>query len=160
MDGSGAPIGVRLTYRVDFPCGLSAAEQRPPAGSPTADLYLALPQHSPVDFATRDSSLWRVGNEGFARGETSIVTDFVPPFMPLALQLPKAFPVSDPANLCFRWRDPDERIRLLTVKPQPLEIEIGPFGRYVARGSRRTTDVYDLGAFYEGARTVGGREYP
>ena len=65
VGGTGAPIGVRLIYRVNFPWGLSALEQQPPAGAPTADLYLALAQHSPIDFVTRDSSLWRVGREGF-----------------------------------------------------------------------------------------------
>jgi hypothetical protein len=160
VGGTGAPIGVRLIYRVNFPWGLSALEQQPPAGAPTADLYLALAQHSPIDFVTRDSSLWRVGREGFARGEATIVADFVPPFLPLALQRPEAFPASDPANLCYRWRNTDERASLLAVRPQPLAVEIGPFGRYVARGSRRTSHVYNLVAFYEGARAMGARECP
>jgi hypothetical protein len=43
---TGARIGVRLIYRVEFPWGLSAREQQPPAGAPTVDLYLPLAQHS------------------------------------------------------------------------------------------------------------------
>ncbi len=155
---TGAPIGVRLTYRVNFPWGLGAREQQPPAGAPTADLYLALPQHSPMDFVVRDNSLWWVGREGFVRGETSIVTDFVPLFLPLALQQPEAFPSSDPKNLCYRWRSAEERARLLAIKPHSLEVEIGPFGLYVARGSHRTSQMYDFGTFYDGARAVGARE--
>ena len=158
--GTGAPIGVRLTYQVSFPWGLSARDQQPPADAPTADLYLAQAQQSPIDFVTRDNSLWRVGREGFSRGEHTIVVDFVPPFLPLALQRPEAFSAADPANLCYRWRSAEERQRLLAIQPQKLEVEIGPFGRYVARGSRLTSRVYDFGAFYKGAGALGALECP
>ena len=123
-------------------------------------LYIPTPTSTLVDFATRDSTLWQVAKDGFPRGATSIVVDFVPAFLPPAMQMPRAFPTTDPRNLCFRWKSGEERQRTLAIAAQPLSIEIGPYGRYLAPGSRRTTRAYDLSAFYEGARADGATECP
>ena len=153
-------IGVRLTYRVAFPAGLSALNQEPPADAPAADLYLPFP-HSPLlDFAIRGSTLGQVARGGFSRGVSSVAVDFVPPFLPLAFQLPQAFPVSDPRNRCFRWKSVQERTQTLDAGAQRLSIEIGPYGRYVLRGSRTTEHAYILSDFYEGARSEGAMECP
>ena len=81
----GHPIGVRLTYRVSFPAGLSALHQEPPADAPAADLYLPFP-HSPLlDFAIRGSTLSQVARGGFSRGVSLVAVDFVPAFSPACL---------------------------------------------------------------------------
>ena len=76
------------------------------------------------------------------------------------MQHPKSFPASDPRNLCFRWKSDEQRQRMLALAAQPLSIEIGPYGRYLASGSRRTQRAYDLSAFYESARADGATECP
>jgi hypothetical protein len=156
----GHPIGVRLTYRVSFPAGLSALNQEPPADAPAADLYLPFP-HSPLlDFAIRGSTLGQVARSGFSRGVSSVAVDFVPSFLPLTFQLPQAFPVSDPRNRCFRWKSVQERQQTLDAGAQRLSVEIGPYGRYLPRGSRTTEHAYILSDFYEGARREGAMECP
>ena len=156
----GRPIGVRLTFRVDFPLGLSPLGQEPPVDAPMADISLATRTTTLLDFTTRDSTLWHIAKDGFPHGASSIAVDFVPPFLPNAMQHPKSFPASDPRNLCFRWKSDEQRQRMLALAAQPLSIEIGPYGRYLASGSRRTQRAYDLSAFYESARADGATECP
>jgi len=156
----GRPIGVRLTFRVDFPLGLSPLGQEPPVDAPMADISLATRTTTLLDFTTRDSTLWLIAKDGFPHGASSIAVDFVPPFLPSAMQHPKSFPASDPRNLCFRWKSDEQRQRMLALAAQPLSIEIGPYGRYLAPGSRRTQRAYDLSAFYESARADGATECP
>jgi hypothetical protein len=78
----------------------------------------------------------------------------------VAFQLPQAFPVSDPRNRCFRWKSVQERKQTLDAGAQRLSVEIGPYGRYVPRGSRTTEHAYNLSDFYEGARSEGAMECP
>jgi hypothetical protein len=101
-----------------------------------------------------------VARGGFSRGVSSVAVDFVPPFLPLTFQLPQAFPVSDPRNRCFRWKSVQERTQTLDAGAQRLSIEIGPYERYVPRGSRTTEHAYILSDFYEGARSEGAMECP
>lgn len=160
LSKQGHPIGVRLTYRISFPAGLSALGQEPPADAPAVDLYLAFPQSTLLDFAIRGSTLRQVAQGGFPRGASSVAVDFVPPFLPLGFQLPQGFPMSDPRNRCFRWKNAGERQQRLGAAAQRLSIEIGPYGRYVPRGSRITEHDYKLFDFYESARTEGAMECP
>ena len=156
----GHPIGVRLTYRVSFPAGLSALHQEPPADAPAADLYLPFP-HSPLlDFRDTRFNISQVARGGFSRGASLVAVDFVPPFLPLAFQQPQAFPVSDPCNRCFRWKSVQERQQTLGAGAQRLSVEIGPYGRYLSRGARTTEQAYILSDFYEGARSEGAMECP
>jgi hypothetical protein len=153
-------IGVRLTYRVSFPWGLSSLNQEPPADAPSADLNLPF-AHSPLmDFATRGSTLPQVSLGGFRPGPTEIAVDFVPPFLPLSLQMPKAFPASVLRNLCFRWKSAETRQVWLEAGAERLSIEIGPYGRYLPSGSRSTEHAYRLSDFYMGAKAEGAIECP
>ena len=72
----------------------------------------------------------------------------------------ESFPASDPRNRCFRWKSAEERQQRLGAGAQALFIEIGPYGRYLPRGSRSTEHAYNLADFYEGARTEGAMECP
>jgi hypothetical protein len=153
-------IGVRLTYRVSFPWGLSSLNQEPPADAPSADLNLPF-AHSPLlDFATRGSTLPQVSLGGFRPGSTEIAVDFVPPFLPLSFQMPKAFPASDLSNRCFRWKSAETRQEWLDAGAERLKIAIGPYGRYLPPGSRRTEHAYRLSDFYLGAKAEGAVECP
>jgi hypothetical protein len=153
-------IGVRLIYRISFPWGLSALSQEPPADAPAADLNLPF-AHSPLmDFATRGSTLPQVARGGFRPGSTEIAVDFVPPFLPLSFLMPKAFPATDPRNRCFRWKSVETRQDWLDAGAERLSIEIGPYGRYLPPGSRRTEHAYRLSDFYEGAKAEGAIECP
>jgi hypothetical protein len=153
-------IGVHLTFRVSYPWGLSSLNQEPPADAPAADLNLPF-AHSPlVDFATRGSTLAQVGLGGFRPGSTEIAVDFVPPFLPLSLQMPKAFPASDLRNRCFRWKSAKTRQEWLEAGAERLSIEIGPYGRYLPPGSRSTEHAYRLSDFYLGAEAEGAVECP
>jgi len=160
LSAHGHPIGVRLAYRVTFPLGLSSLGQEPPADAPSAGLYLPYQKSTLMEFANRDSTLRQVSQGGFAVGTTTVTVDAVPTFMPLSIQLPSAFPASDPRNLCFRWKSAEDRARHLAASPQAVLIEIGPYGRYVQRGSRGTTHAYRLADFYAGALADGARECP
>ena len=113
-----------------------------------------------MEFANRDSTLRHVSQGGFAAGSTAVTIDAVPMFMPLAMQQPHAFAASDLRNLCFRWKNADDRARQLSAAAQPVLLEIGPYGRYVPRGSRGTTHDYRLADFYQGALAEGARECP
>jgi hypothetical protein len=153
-------IGVRLAYRVSFPWGLSSLNQKPPADSPSADLNLPF-AHSPLlDFATRGSTLPQVSLGGFRPGSTEITVDFVPPFLPLSLQMPKAFPASDLSNRCFRWKSAKTRQEWLEAGAERPSIAIGPYGRYLPPGSRSTEHAYRLSDFYLGAKAEGAIECP
>lgn len=161
LSAHGHPIGVRFTYRVNFPLGLNSLGQEPPADAPSAGLYLPYQQSSTLmEFANRDSTLRQVSHGGFAVGTTAVTVDAVPIFMPLSIQLPNAFPASDPRNLCFRWKGAEDRARQLAAPPQTVLIEIGPYGRYVQRGDRGTAHAYRLADFYAGAQAEGARECP
>ena len=160
MSERGHPIGVRLAYRVNFPRGLNALGQEPPADSPSLSLYIPHEKSTLMHFATRDTTLLPVARGGFPVGTTTVTVDAVPAFMPMSFQLPKAFPKSDPRNLCFRWKDAEDRRRQLAAAPQKLLMEIGPYGRYVQRGARGTGHDYRLADFYEGARAEGATECP
>lgn len=111
-------------------------------------------------FATRDSTLQQVAPGGFPVGTTAVKIDAVPSFMPMTFQLPNAFPASDPRNRCFRWKGADDRARQLSAERQSVLVEIGPYWRYVPRGSRGTTHGYRLADFYEGAKADGAMECP
>jgi hypothetical protein len=153
-------IGVRLTYQVSFPWGLSSLNQEPPADAPSADLNLPF-AHSPlVDFATRGSTLPQVSLGGFHPGSTEIAVEFVPPFLPLSFQMPTAFPASDLRNRCFRWKSAETRREWLGAGAERLSIEIGPYGRYLPPGSRSTEHAYRLSDFYLGAKAEGAIECP
>lgn len=156
----GHPIGVRFAYRVSFPLGLSPLGQEPPADSPAAGLYLPDQKSTLMFFATRASTLQQVARGGFPVGTTEVTVDAVPSFMPMSLQLPSAFPTSDPRNLCFRWKGAEDRERQLSAEPQRVLMEIGPYGRYVQRGARGTAHLYRLADFYEGAKAEGAMECP
>jgi len=160
LSAHGYPIGVRFTYRVSFPLGLSALGQEPPADAPAAGLYLPYQQSTLMEFANRDSTLRQVSQGGFAAGTTAVTVDAVPMFMPLSLRMPNAFPASDAKNLCFRWTNAQDRARQLAAAPQTVLIEIGPYGRYLPRGSRGTAHAYRLADFYAGAQAEGARECP
>jgi hypothetical protein len=154
----GHPIGVRFAYRVTFPLGLSSLGREPPADSPAAGLYLPYQKSTLMEFANRDSTLQKVARGGFPAGTTTVTIDAVPSFMPTSIQLPNAFPASDPRNLCFRWKGADDRQRQLSAGPQPVLMEIGPYGRYVQRGARATAHAYRLADFYDGAKAEGAIE--
>ena len=160
LSAQGHPIGVRFAYRVTFPLGLSSLGREPPADAPSAGLYLPYQKSTLMEFANRDSTLREVSLGGFAVGTTTVTVDAVPMFMPLAIQLPSAFPASDPRNLCFRWKSAEDRARQLAAPPQTVLIEIGPYGHYVQRGSRGTTHAYRLADFYAGALADGAKECP
>jgi hypothetical protein len=160
LSAHGHPIGVRFTYRVTFSLGLSSLGQDPPADAPSAGLYLPYQKSTLMEFANRDSTLRQVSHGGFAAGTTAVTVDAVPMFMPLSIQLPNAFPASDPRNRCFRWKSAEDRVRQLTAPPQTVLIEIGPYGRYVQRGSRGTAHAYRLADFYSGAQAEGATECP
>lgn len=156
----GHPIGVRFAYRVTFPLGLSSLGQEPPADSPSAGLYIPYQKGTLMYFATRDSTLQLVARGGFPIGTTTVTVDAVPAFMPMSIQLPNAFPRSDPRNLCFRWKGEEDRARQLSAEPQSVLMEIGPYGRYVQRGARGTAHAYRLADFYDGAKAEGAMECP
>jgi len=158
LSAHGHPIGVRFAYRVNFPLGLSSLGQEPPADSPAAGLYIPDQKGTLMFFATRDSTLRQVSRGGFPVGTTTVTVDTVPGFMPMAFQLPNAFPASDPGNLCFRWKSAGDRQRQLSSDTQKVLIEIGPYGRYVRRGAHGTAHSYRLADFYEGAKVEGAKE--
>ncbi len=160
LSAHGHPIGVRFIYRVTFPLGLSSLGREPPADAPSAGLYLPYQQSTLMEFANRASTLRQASRGGFAAGTTAVTVDAVPMFMPLSIQLPNAFPASDPRNLCFRWKSAQDRARQLAAPPQTVLIEIGPYGRYLQRGSRGTAHTYRLADFYAGAQAEGARECP
>jgi hypothetical protein len=160
LSAQGYPIGVRFTYRVTFPLGLSSLGQEPPADAPAAGLYLPYQKSTLMEFANRASTLRQVSQGGFAAGTTAITIEAVPMFMPLAMQMPSAFAASDPRNLCFRWKNAEDRSRQLAAAPQPVLFEIGPYGRYVPRGSRGSAHAYRLADFYASAQAEGARECP
>ena len=153
-------IGVRLTYRVSFPRGLSSLNQEPPADAPSADINLPFAHTPLMDFATRDSTLAQVSLGGFRPGSSEVAVEFVPPFLPLSFQMPKAFPASDPRNRCFRWKSAETRQQWLEAGAEHLSIEIGPYGRYLPPSSRRTEHAYRLSDFYLGAKAEGAIECP
>jgi hypothetical protein len=113
-----------------------------------------------MEFANRDSTLRQVSRGGFAVGTTTVTIDAVPMFMPLFIQMPNAFPASDPRNLCFRWKSAQDRARQLDAPSQTVLIEIGPYERYAQRGDRGTAHAYRLADFYAGAQAEGARECP
>jgi hypothetical protein len=147
----GQPIGIRLSYTVTFPLGLSELGQQPPADAPQAGLFLPRDKGTLMYFVNRKSSLGDAALGGFRAGTTTITVDAVPAFMPLAIQFPSGFPPSVPGNLCFRWESAEGRRLQLAAVPQPALLDVGPSGRYVERGSRRTKQDYRLDVFYQGA---------
>jgi hypothetical protein len=155
----GHPIGVRLTYRVTFPLGLSSLGQEPPADSPSAGLYIPYQKGTLMYFATRDSTLHQAAR-GFPVGTTTVTVDAVPSFMPMSFQSPNVFQASDPRNLCFRWKGAEDRQRQLSAEPQSVLMEIGPYGRYLQPGAQGTAHAYRLADFYEGAMAEGAMECP
>jgi hypothetical protein len=158
LSAKGQPIGIRFTYRVTFPLGLSALGQEPPADAPMAGLYLPRDKSTLMFFANRTSTLLDVARSGFPAGTTKVTIDAVPAFMPLAIQASGSFPASTPANLCFRWKDAEDRTLQLSAGKQHVLLEVGPYGRYVQRGARATNREYSLAAFYQGALAEGAVE--
>jgi hypothetical protein len=155
-DSTGRAIGVRLTFRIRYPEGLSAMGSQPPADSPMPDLSVPWETSVLVDFVTRRLEPLAAGD--LPPGVTTFTADCVPAFMPLAIQQPGAFAPGDSANWCLRWRDDAQRERALAAEAQPLAIAIGPYGRYVAPGTRTTSRSYRLAEFHESARALGARE--
>ena len=158
LSAHGHAIGVRVTYRVNFPRGLSSLGSDPPADAPAFDLYLPYQKSILMDFQTVDLHRVPGAVEGFPAGAKTFTVDFVPPFLPMSFQQPIGFPAADPRNLCFVWKSALEKQRQLAAEPQAALIEIGPYGRYAPRGSRQTSHSYRLADFYEGAKTEGARE--
>lgn len=78
--------------------------------------------------------------------------------MPLFLQQPAAFPVTDVSNRCFRWKNATHRQRQLGAEPLPAFVEIGPYGRYIPSGTLATSHLYRLADFYAGTLAEGGVE--
>jgi hypothetical protein len=158
LSAQGHPIGIRLSYKVTFPIGLSALGQEPPADAPQAGLFLPRDKGTLMYFVNRNSSLHEAALGGFRAGTTTITVDAVPAFMPLAIQLPSGFPPGVPANMCFKWQNAEDRRLQLDAVQHHILLDVGPYGRYVQRGSRSTAQVYRLGAFYEGALAEGAVE--
>ena len=156
----GHPIGIRRTFQVNFPRALNSLGQEPPADSPSAELYMPDPSQKGtlMYFANRSSTLRDVAHGGFAVGTTTVTIDTLPAFMPLLLQMPSAFPGTEERNRCFRWENTADRQWRLATGPQRAYLEIGPYSRYVPRGSLATSGVYQLSDFYASIPAKGAVE--
>jgi hypothetical protein len=139
LGARGNPIGVRISYRVEYDDGLDD-----PSYAPFANVHVDDPAGN-LSTLNREVTPAIVG--AYRNGEYQFTEDHVPNFLPAGFLFPQS------SDLCLRWSSEAERAAVLRSGPQQYGIRIEPF-----RFQGVTSKAYAFQTFYDGALREGAHE--